>query len=351
MIFAPEYDNENTIPFSENQIIHRFKGIVTGLSPKSRLAFPAFWEIDGLCDKFNPDIIHVTTEMGIGFRGMRYAVSRNIPMVMSFHTDYCKYLKYHNLEVMRPIIENYLSWFHSFSGRTLTPSNHTLEELYSKGYRNLELWSRGIDTTTFNPKYRDEGLRALLGKGKFIFLYVGRLSPEKNLDMLLYAAAEIERRFPGKTAFVFTGDGPYTETIQNRLLSNVICTGFKQDRELSTIYASADCFAFPSGTETFGNVVLEAMASGLPIAGVASGGVMDFLVADHNSLLCAAGDNKAFIKNLIAIMENKRLASDLADNARKTALSRDWDNIFDRLIDTYNTVIEENQQRFFRRTA
>ena len=351
IVIAPEYDEKSPGNFSDHRKVCNFKGITTSLAPKSRLAFPAFWEIDGICDSFKPDIVHVTTELGIGFRGMRYALTRNIPLVMSFHTDFSNYLKYHNLEAIRSFVENYLSWFHSFSARTLAPSRHTLEELFRKGYRNLGLWSRGIDTSCFNPGYRSEEVRNELGKGKFIFLYVGRLSREKNLDMLLNAADGIERHFPGKAAFVFTGDGPYAEAIRSRRLPNVVCTGFKRGRDLSAIYASADCFAFPSGTETFGNVVLEAMASGLPVAAVASGGVTDFLIHNQNSLLCAADNQDAFTENLVSIMKDKNLKSRLASNAKKTALSRDWSRIFDGLIETYETVIEESQQRLFQHSA
>jgi glycosyltransferase involved in cell wall biosynthesis len=351
LVIAPDYGGENADCDSACRKVNRFKGIVTSLSPKSRLAFPAFWNIDEICDSFMPDIIHVTTELGIGFRGMRYALTRNIPLVMSFHTDYCRYLKYHNLEFARPLLENYLAWFYSFSARTLAPSRNTLEALFRKGYRNLELWSRGIDTVCFNPGYRNGELRKTTGQGRFIFLYVGRLSAEKNLDMLLYAACEIERRFPGQAAFVFTGDGPYTEIIQNSSPPNVFITGFKRGKELSQIYASADCFAFPSGTETFGNVVLEAMASGLPVAAVASGGVTDFLSHNNNSLLCAPDDAEAFTENLIALMKDAPLRLRLADNAKKTALSRDWNNIFDGLVNVYAETIEEFNRRNIRLTA
>jgi len=186
------------------------------------------------------DIIHVTTELGICFRGMRYALSRNIPLVMSYHTDYCKYLKYHNLDFFRPLLESYLSWFYNFSCRTLVPSRRTFFELSQKGYRNLDIWSRGIDLENFKPEFRNENLRKTLAGEKFIFLYVGRLSAEKSLDILLNAAGEIEKRFPGKTAFVFTGDGPYVKVIKDSNLPNLILTGFMKDRELSEMYASAD---------------------------------------------------------------------------------------------------------------
>ena len=350
LVIAPEYDTDNPEVNSGYRKIRRYKGLVSSLSTESRLAFPAFWEIDAICDNFKPDIIHVTTELGIGFRGMRYALSRNIPLVMSYHTDYCKYLKYHNLEMFAPLLEKYLAWFYSFSARTLAPSRFTMGELFRKGYSNLDIWSRGIDTASFNPEYRNEELRNTLGKDKFICLYVGRLSREKNLDILLSSANEIERRFPKQTVFVFTGDGPYAEAIQNCGYSNVLCTGFKKGKELSEMYASADCFVFPSGTETFGNVVLEAMASGLPVAGVASGGVLDFLSHNRNSLLCDVNDT-AYTNNIITLMENDALRRSLAQNAYKDTLSKDWNYIFDTLVNTYNDVIEESYEEYFRRSA
>jgi glycosyltransferase involved in cell wall biosynthesis len=151
--------------------------------------------------------------------------------------------------------------------------------------------------------------------------------------------------------FVFTGGGPYAGIIQNSSLPNVVMTGFKKGKELSQIYASADCFAFPSGTETFGNAALEAMASGLPVAGVASGGVTDFLSHNYNSLLCAPDDAAAFTDNLVSLMNDEKLRLRLADNARKTALSRDWNNIFDGLVNVYAETIEEFNRRNIRLTA
>ena len=253
--------------------------------------------------------------------------------------------------MFRPFLDKYLEWFYSFSAGILVPSRHTLNKLFNKGYRNLEIWSRGINTACFNPEFRNMELRDRFGKDKFIVLYVGRLSREKNLDMLLHAAAVIENCFPAQTMFVFTGDGPYAEIVQDCGLSNVLCTGFRRGRELSEIYASADCFAFPSGTETFGNVVLEAMASGLPVAGVASGGVMDFLSHNHNALLCAAGDADAFTNNLVSFMADENLRLRLAENARQDTQTRDWNHIFDGLIAAYNSVINEKQQAFFKLSA
>ena len=351
LVIAPEYEEDNTHCDSAWRRVYRFKGITTSLSPKSRLAIPAHWNINKICDDFEPDLIHVTTELGIGFRGMRYAETRGIPLVMSYHTDFGKYLKYHNLEFMRPIVESYISWFYSFSCRTLVPSRCTHNELSQLGYHNLDIWSRGIDTSDFSPRSRNEELRNALSGGKFIFLYVGRLSAEKSLDLLLYAASELEKHFPGLSAFVFTGDGPYIEIIKKSNLPNVVLTGFKRGGELSEIYASADCFAFPSATETFGNVALEALASGLPVVSVNGGGVTDFLIHNNNALLCAPDEASDFTNNLASVMENGELRTQLSVNARKSALSRDWNNIFKGLVDVYAEAIEENSIRSLPRSA
>ncbi|MDR2069649.1 MAG: glycosyltransferase family 1 protein [Spirochaetaceae bacterium] len=343
--FVPDYGRmSGADPAFQDKKVHRFRGITISFSPESCLAFPRYREILELCNDFKPDLVHVVTELGIGYKGMKYARSRNLPLVMSYHTDYCKYLRFFHLDLFKPLLEKYLAWFYRPAHRILAPSKHTMEQLFQKQYRNLGIWSRGIDTKNFNPLFRNRKWREGFGiNDKFVFLYVGRLSPEKGLDTLLYAIKEIEHRFPQKAAFVFTGGGPYRDLIRQKNFSNVILTGFKTGFELSRIYASCDCFAFPSGTETFGNAPLEAMASGLPVAGIASGGVTDFLFHKKNALLCAEGDQRAFTENLIAIMENKTLRRKLAENGRKLAQARAWDRIFDDLLSVYRGLITDKQ--------
>jgi len=345
VFFAPDYNGESAqIPDVSIQIknVYRFPGIKVKVSPGSRVAFPPIREIYDLCDGFVPDLVHVVTEFGIGYRGMKYALSRKLPLVMSSHTDYCRYLRYFDLGPLEPAAEMYLKWFYGFSNKTLVPSTHTLKLLEEKKYKNLGIWSRGIDTSKFNAGFKSKEARDQLRIGdKFAFLYVGRLSPEKGLHMLLHAIGEINREFPDKAVFVFTGDGPYVDTIRQSDFDNVILTGFKSGRELSEIYASCDCFAFPSGTETFGNTALEAMASGLPVAGISNGGVTDFLTHGYNALLSPDGDQELFTRNLISIMESVPLRGALSKNGIKTALSRNWDEIFDNLLEDYVTVIEK----------
>ena len=355
VFFAPDYDgdageDEKGLPALKR--IHRFPGLKFKIAPNSRLAFPDTQSIYDLCDEFQPDLIHVTTEFGIGNKGVKYAQFRELPLIMSCHTDYCKYLDFHGLGLLEPFIEIYLKNFYSHAHRTLVPSKYTMEQLLQKGYENLGIWSRGIDTGKFNAEFRSREVRARLGLGdKFAFLFVGRLSPEKGLQMLLDAAGRIESLFPGKTAFVITGDGPYAETIRQAGLKNVIMTGFMRGRELSEIYASCDCFASPSATETFGNTGLEAMASGLPVAAVGSGGVMEYLEDGINALLCEDKDQEAFTKQLIQIMQNESLRQGLAENGRKTALARSWNKIFEGLLNEYETVLRQNMMAELKRVS
>ncbi len=343
--FAPDYDGgaaEDQKMFSCRKRIHRFPGLRFKISPNSRLAFPDTQSIYDLCDAFQPDLIHVTTEFGIGNKGVKYAQSRKLPLIMSYHTDYCKYLDFHGLSLFEPFVEIYLKKFYSHAHRTLVPSKYTMEQLLQKGYENLGIWSRGIDTGKFNTTFRSQQVRERLGIGdKFAFLFVGRLSPEKGLHLLLHAAGKIENLFPGKTAFVFTGDGPYAETIRQAGLKNVIMTGFMRGRELSEIYASCDCFASPSATETFGNTGLEAMASGLPVAAIGSGGVTEYLEHGVNALLCRDKDQEAFTMQLIQMMQNESLRQRLAENGQKTAHSRSWNKIFDGLLDEYEAILHQ----------
>ena len=344
IFFAPEYEEKKSAteegPLSSPDNVYRFPGLKFNVSPNSRLAFPIPIPIFNTCDAFMPDIVHVTTEFGIGHAGLIYASVRKLPLVMSYHTDYCNYLKYHRLTPLSPIAELFFKQFYSYSDRTLVPSKFTLEQLSAKGYGNLGIWSRGIDAGKFNPAYRSKQLRESLGiGGRFAFLNVGRLSSEKGLDTLLYSIKAINQAYPGEAVFIITGEGPYEDTIRKAGFDNVIMTGFKRGSELSEIYASCDCFAFPSATETFGNTGLEAMASGLAVAGINSGGVTEYLLHGENGLLSENGDKDGFTRNLIELMKNPGLRKKLSSNALNNAGARDWEKVYDGLLAEFEGLI------------
>ena len=356
IFFAPEYETRASLSeddtLSSAKKVHRFPGLKFNVSPNSRLAFPIPIPIFNICDEFKPDIIHVTTEFGIGHAGLIYASVRKLPLVMSYHTDYCNYLKYHRLMPLGPVAELFFKQFYSYSDRTLVPSKFTLEQLRRKGYDNLSIWSRGIDTCRFNPAFRSIQMREALGIGdRFAFLNVGRLSSEKGLDTLLYAAGKINETYPGEAVFVITGEGPYEDTIKRAGLGNVVMTGFQRGYKLSEIYASCDCFAFPSATETFGNTGLEAMASGLAVVGINSGGVTEYLGHGENGLLSENGDKDDFTRNLVKLMRNNELRKGLSENALITAGARDWDRVSESLIAEHKAVIAEKTRSVLKKVS
>jgi len=357
LIFAPDYakkeEREGFVAQSAKGI-YRFRGRNMKIAPNSCLAFPRYEEISALCSHFKPDLIHVVTEFGIGRIGVKYAKANHLPLVMSYHTDYCKYLDFYHLSLFVPAAESYLRQYYKNADRILVPSKHTRNSLLTKGYKKIGIWSRGIDKDRFDTKYRKEEVREALNiRNKFAFLYVGRINPEKGLDLLLYAIERMNREYKGRAAFVFAGDGTYREVIEQYGFDNVIMTGFQKGEKLSEIYASCDCFAFPSATETFGNAALEAMASGLPVVAMNSGGVTEFLISGQNSLLCETGEREKeeFYERLVEIMEKKALREYLRQGALKTAGARSWEDIFEGLLSEYEEVIVSHSGLRSDRTA
>lgn len=341
LFVAPDY---NTPEQAADEHCHRVSGIRAPINPQSRLAFPLSRDMNVLMEKFNPDVIHITDPLGIGIAGLKYARRNSLPIVMSYHTNFDNYLKYHKLDNLTELVYKYMKWFYSFADLTLCPSKQTMSDLDKRGFARLGLWSRGIDAVRFTPFHRTNRLREEFGLGnRLIFLYVGRVAPEKSMDLLTAAAKQIEKQYGDKAAFVITGDGPYCDVMRHQGGGNIYFTGFKQGRELSEIYASADCFVCPSSTETFGNVMLEAMAAGVPVVCADKGGQLDFAQSGENALLFESDNAQSLTDVLAGILDQPEMLQALSVNARKTALQRDWDSIFDALLLDYETVRETRQ--------
>ncbi len=343
MFFAPQYSE--IPPAVGTSPETRFKSISLPFYPECRLSLPLYPHLCRLADEFKPDIIHLTDPLGIGLAGLKYARDRGIPVVSSFHTNFDVYLKYYNLEYLEGFVWGLFRWFHGFSQINFCPSQDTLQVLAGKGLKNLRIWSRGIDTLRFSPDLRSWDVRKRLkAEDKLIFLYVGRLAAEKDLDIFMESIEIVNSSCAEKVQFVFVGDGPYAALMKERARENVVFTGYLKGRELATMYASCDAFAFPSSTETFGNVVLEAMASGLPVIAVNSGGVKDNVLHEYNGLMCPPRDANSFAQAIIRLAENQQLIRTLAANAREHAATQSWSRIFDQLLLDYQSVIETSQR-------
>jgi Glycosyltransferase len=333
IFFAPDYGSDSDecagLP------VKRFKGFCPMIYPECRIAFAPLEKITGLLEDFAPDVVHIVTELSLGLVGLRAATALNIPVVMSYHTNFDRYLHFYHLTYFSEALWLYMKWFHSFALVNLCPSRDTLESMRQRGFQNLDIWSRGIDLERFRPSHFSPELREKLGAGdKTVFLYVGRISVEKGLDVLMQSIRSVSETHGDRVQFWITGDGPYLKEIASLALPNVVFTGGKRGAELAQIYASADAFVFPSGTETFGNVLLEAMASGLPTVCTDSGGVTDYTVHGENAVVCRYGDPDSLSRAMIGLLDPD-LRSRIRSGALRTAESRSWNAIFDTLIHHY----------------
>lgn len=340
-IFAPYYDYKASL--LEDPHIHRFNSISLPAYPECRLSLPFYYNLCQLADKFNPDIIHLMTPVGLGITGLRYAQERNLPVVSSYTTSFDEYLKYYKLDFLNPILWTLFKWFHNSCKINFCPSKDTMNGLKYKGIKNLKIWSRGIDTETFSPSYRSEELRFKLNiQNKISILYVGRLAKEKDLDILMESIKILNNKYYNHIRFIIAGDGPYGNVLIKESPDNVSFTGYLTGTELSSLYSSCDIFAFPSSTETFGNVVLEAMASGLPVVGVKSGGVLDSIIDGYNGLLCTPRDSISFSECISSFLKDPEMLRRLGNNARNYSLKKSWNSIFNMLTYDYRILLKEH---------
>ncbi|MGM0499918.1 MAG: glycosyltransferase family 4 protein [Bacillota bacterium] len=339
-VFAPE--TEPKIDNIHEKNVHRMKSLNFFLYPELKFSLPNYLKIKSKLLKFNPDLIHLITPFNIGLTGLYAARQNNTPIVASYHTNFDQYLDYYNINFLEKAAWKYLRWFHDQALRNYCPSEETKNELAKKDFINLDIWGRGIDAELFSPEHRDQKfIQQHNLEEKISILYVGRIAREKNLSLLMDSFKKLNKKYKEQIELIITGDGPELKKLKNNAPENVIFTGFKKGLELSKIYASADVFAFPSVTETYGNVVIEAMASGLPVVAVLAGGVKENLLNSYNGLAAENNDVAEFSSKLEKLIINDKLRDSLAHNARKYALEKSWDHIFEKMHRSYQKVIAD----------
>ncbi len=319
--------------------VHRSPSLPLFLYRDVQWAFPRHRDLVQDIAAFRPAVVHVATEFALGVAGLRVARELGLPVVASAHTDYEQYAARYGLDWALKPGWRYLRWFYGQAERVLCPSRIYQEHLHSRGITRTGIWTRGVDTDAFNPLHRDAARRSALGvsPGEALVTYVGRLAREKHLELLLEAWQTVAPRHPG-ARLALVGRGPLEEEIRRRAIPGVELCGLLTGAELSAAYASADLFAFPSVTETFGNVLLEAMASGLPSVVAAAGGVLDFAEHGRNAWLVAPSSVDALTLGLERLLGDAALRRRLAAGALETARARRWDAIDDLLFEEYRRV-------------
>jgi glycosyltransferase involved in cell wall biosynthesis len=314
--------------------------------PELRLPRPLHSAAGARLRAFAPDLVHVATEFTLGWSGLQWAQQHGIPVVSSFHTDFAAYVSAYGVSGLEAFTWRFLRTFHARARLTFCPSRATLEQLRRAGFRgDLRIWSRGVDALRFSPQLAcTETRQRLVGNAWPVVLCVSRVAPEKRLDLLLSAHQELRLEYPN-AALVIAGDGPALARLSELAGPGVHFTGSLTGDELSAVYASADLFAFPSDTETFGNVVLEAAASALPLVCADRGGVTDTVIEGWTGLRFRAGDGASLAACLRRLCSDAPLRARLARNARAWALTRSWDQILDGVIGAYREASLEHRAR------
>jgi glycosyltransferase involved in cell wall biosynthesis len=336
-VFAPSIPVDGEPEVQEDHVFRMFS-VPFMLYSELRMGIPNPIAVNKALAEFQPTIIHSATAFNIGLYGHRYASKHNIPFVASYHTHFDQYLSHYKIDFIEKTLWKFMKWFHQDCSRIYVPSPNT-----------IEVWGRGLDLTQFNPQVdRDAVLRARgIAPEKFVVLYVGRLAPEKNVDVFFECYKRFSKLHPGQFQFVLAGDGPLNDELRGAFPAvenpDLTFLGFVQGAALADMYAAADVFLFPSATETFGNVVLEAMGSGTPVIGAAAGGVKDNIQHEQTGLLCEAGDVAAFEASLGRLVEDVELRARLQQNGLAYVELQSWDRIFGKLLASYRQVVEESR--------
>lgn len=308
--------------------------------PDIRLAAPQRGVVRRTFDQFQPDVVHCATEFMIGWMGQQEALRRGIPVVSSYHTDFSRYTEAYGMPRLRGSVQRYIARFHKRSARVYTPGTVARDELNALGVERVEVWGRGVDLMMFDSVHRDRSAAVVPGvdENTFLFLHVGRLAAEKGVERILEGYAQARQRLPSSrpSHLIIAGDGPRRDALRDMAPTGVTFLGnLDRHTELQRLYANADAFLFASHTETLGLVILEAMASGVPVIAAPVGGVADHLRDGINGLSYPPGDTVAMAAAMVQLATTPQFHRQLARGARQSAAALSWEDELDRLSESY----------------
>ncbi len=296
-------------------------------------------------EDFKPDVIHIATPDILGLIALKYARKHHIPVLSSYHTHFPSYLKYYGFGFLESLLWKYLLWFYDNCEKVVTPSESMNEFLIKKGISRskIGLWTRGIESDLFTPENRDEAFRAELGftKDDVVVSFISRLVWEKNLETFMKATNIARKKNPNIKVMV-GGDGPIMDDLKAGM-PDAVFTGYQFGRDLAKVYAATDIFFFPSESETFGNVTLEAMSSGVPALVADAMGSKSLVIDGETGYILPPQDAEAFAAKILELAEDEGKRSGMAAKARKHALTYDWQAIMDGLIEDYQKVVDYNR--------
>ena len=288
--------------------------------------------------QFKPDVIHIATPSILGNFALKYAVKNKIPVISIYHTHFISYIDYYLKHVpflinkVRKMVASRQKVFYNQCDLIYVPSETIGEELIAIGIQSsrMNLWKRGIDTTLFSPKNKNPAImRKLTGNDWPTIMFASRLVWEKNLETLFKIYDELQDQ---QVNFLIVGDG-IAGTNCKAMMKNAVLTGKVDHQTLATLYASATIFLFPSVSETYGNVVIEAMASGLPCVIADGGGSRDFIRQGVNGFKCEPYHAADYAEKIVFLLKNKELREQFSENGLHLSKQLSWEQLAERYFE------------------
>jgi len=294
---------------------------------------------------FRPDILHIHSPCSLGYAAVRFGKKHRIPVVATYHTHFASYAKYYNIQLLEPFGWNYLRRLYDGCDRIFVPSLPILDDLWGQGIRRLAHLPHGVDTGVFHPSFRSFAWRAANGieGDKRMLLYAGRLVWEKDLRTLANAY-RLLREKRSDFVMVLAGEGPIRHELAS-MMPGAVFLGHLDGEALSTAYASSDLFVFPSTTETFGNVIVEAMASGVTPVCAREGGAAGIVQHGVTGVLSVPRDASDFATTIENLLDSPARREAMAMQALEFSRRQSWPSIFQRMLDAYAEVMDSFTKR------
>ena len=336
-IFAPTIKN----PALEHagQLVP-VKSIAAPGRPEYRVALGLDRKAKKVLEEFEPEVVHIATPDILGRSALRWAKQRYLPVLATYHTHFASYLDYYKMGFLEKGLWANLRKFYDKCDATYVPSQSMIEVLNQHGLRhNLSVWARGIEQDRFGPEHRSDSFRARYGiqKEDVVVCFISRLVAEKGLSVLAQVAEDLEHQGIAHKCLV-VGDGPARKDLEKDM-NEAIFTGKLFGEELSQAYASSDIFLFPSESETFGNVTLEAMASGLPCVVADATGSKSLVVSGESGFLARPRDSDQFFEYTRDLILDRKLREKMGRKAQEKSLEFSWDAILAQMKDNYVALL------------
>lgn len=317
------------------------RGLTIPMYPDLQIGVPSRKTLSKAWDSFQPELVYIVTEGPLGNSALKLAERRNLPVLSAFHTNFHRYSSYYGLGWIKTLTLNWLRRFHNRTGGTLVPAVEIAELLRSEAFERVDVLPHGVDCSLFQPAQRCPELRQQWGvsEQQRVLLYVGRIAAEKNIPLAIEAYQQARNTHPD-IRLVMVGDGPLRLSLE-KSHPDIVFAGVQTGATLARYFASADAFVFPSLTETFGLVTLEAMASGLPVVAFDMAAAHQYVTPGQHGVLAEVDNHPAFIEAVSTLLNES--VADWGQQARQKAETLSWSCVGALLMQFIEAELERHR--------